>query len=107
MVSCLCGVVLTLVLAMEECEALCARIGIMVDGRLRCLGTPQHIKNKFGQGFQLDTIAPLENVDEVKESLPKLLSEVASEVQLVEAYGMSVKFRVVLSAGKSLADLFE
>jgi len=93
--------------AMEECEALCARIGIMVDGRLRCLGTPQHIKNKFGQGFQLDTIAPLENVDEVKESLPKLLSEVASEVQLVEAYGMSVKFRVVLSAAKSLADLFE
>ena len=36
---------------MEECEALCTKIGIMVNGRLRCLGGPQHLKNKFGQGY--------------------------------------------------------
>jgi hypothetical protein len=46
------------------------------------------------------------NVDEVKKSLPKLLSEVASEIRLVESYGISLKFRVVLNAGKSLAHLF-
>jgi hypothetical protein len=37
--------------AMEEAEALCARIGIMVGGRLRCLGPAQHLKSKFGAGF--------------------------------------------------------
>lgn len=35
---------------MEECEALCTRIGIMTAGRLRCLGTVQHLKNRFGAG---------------------------------------------------------
>jgi ATP-binding cassette, subfamily A (ABC1), member 3 len=40
--------------SMEECEALCPRIGIMANGRLRCLGSAQHLKNKFGQGFQLE-----------------------------------------------------
>jgi ATP-binding cassette subfamily A (ABC1) protein 1 len=39
---------------MEEAEALCARIGIMVGGRLRCLGSGQHLKGRFGQGYQLE-----------------------------------------------------
>eukprot|EP01083_Nonionella_stella_P193083 713449_1 len=40
--------------SMEECEALCHRLGIMVAGQLKCLGTPQHLKSKFGRGYQLD-----------------------------------------------------
>jgi ATP-binding cassette subfamily A (ABC1) protein 3 len=40
--------------SMEECEALCPRIGIMANGRLRCLGSAQRLKNKFGQGFQIE-----------------------------------------------------
>jgi ATP-binding cassette, subfamily A (ABC1), member 3 len=40
--------------SMEECEALCPRIGIMANGRLRCLGSAQHLKNKFGQGYQVE-----------------------------------------------------
>ncbi|KAH9151195.1 hypothetical protein LEN26_003903, partial [Aphanomyces euteiches] len=39
--------------SMEECEALCTRVGIMVDGRLRCLGSIQHLKHKFGDGLLL------------------------------------------------------
>jgi ATP-binding cassette, subfamily A (ABC1), member 3 len=40
--------------SMEECEALCPRIGIMANGRLRCLGSAQHLKDKFGQGYQIE-----------------------------------------------------
>ncbi|CAB9505681.1 Retinal-specific ATP-binding cassette transporter [Seminavis robusta] len=40
--------------SMEECEALCPRIGIMANGKLRCLGSAQHLKTKFGKGFQLE-----------------------------------------------------
>jgi len=40
--------------SMEECEALCPRIGIMANGRLCCLGSAQHLKNRFGQGFQIE-----------------------------------------------------
>ena len=39
--------------SMEECEALCTRLAIMIDGTFRCLGSPQHLKNKFGSGYIL------------------------------------------------------
>ncbi|XP_070201581.1 phospholipid-transporting ATPase ABCA3-like [Littorina saxatilis] len=39
--------------SMEECEALCTRVAIMVNGRMKCLGTTQHLKSRFGQGFTL------------------------------------------------------
>ncbi|CAG2105412.1 unnamed protein product, partial [Medioppia subpectinata] len=39
--------------SMEECEALCARVAIMVNGQLQCLGSVQHLRHKFGQGFTI------------------------------------------------------
>ena len=39
--------------SMEEAEALSTRLGIMVSGNFKCIGTPQHIKSKFGKGFEL------------------------------------------------------
>nr|XP_026488445.1 ATP-binding cassette sub-family A member 3-like [Vanessa tameamea] len=39
--------------SMEECEALCSRLTVMVNGRLYCLGPLQHLKNKFSQGYTL------------------------------------------------------
>jgi ATP-binding cassette, subfamily A (ABC1), member 3 len=39
--------------SMEECEALCTRIAIMVGGEFRCLGSVQHLKSKFSKGFIL------------------------------------------------------
>jgi len=38
---------------MEECEALCTRMAIMVNGRFQCLGSTQHLKAKFGEGYSL------------------------------------------------------
>ena len=32
--------------SMEECEALCTRLAIMVNGSFKCLGTIQHLKYK-------------------------------------------------------------
>lgn len=39
---------------MEEAEALCDRLAIQVQGQLRCIATPIHIKNKYGSGYQLE-----------------------------------------------------
>jgi ABC-type multidrug transport system ATPase subunit len=38
---------------MEEAEALSSRLGIMVEGNFKCIGTPQHIKSKYGKGFEI------------------------------------------------------
>jgi len=40
--------------SMEECEALCTRIGIMTAGRLQCIGGQQRLKSKFGGGYTLE-----------------------------------------------------
>ena len=34
------------IVSMEECEALCTRLAIMVNGRFKCLGSIQHLKSK-------------------------------------------------------------
>lgn len=39
--------------SMDECEALCTRLAIMVGGEFKCLGSTQHLKNKFSSGFLL------------------------------------------------------
>nr|CAD7451480.1 unnamed protein product [Timema bartmani] len=36
---------------MEECEALCNRLAIMVNGQFVCMGGNQYLKKRFGQGF--------------------------------------------------------
>ena len=39
---------------MEESEALSTKMGIMVKGgKFRCFGSSQHIKSKFGNGFEV------------------------------------------------------
>lgn len=39
--------------SMEECEALCTRLAIMVNGNFKCLGSTQHLKSKFAEGYTL------------------------------------------------------
>ena len=41
--------------SMEEAEALSTKLGIMVRGGVfRCMGSSQHIKNKFGVGYEVE-----------------------------------------------------
>lgn len=38
---------------MEECEALCSRLAIMVNGQFKCLGSVQQLRKKYGHGYSL------------------------------------------------------
>lgn len=41
--------------SMEEAEALSTKMGIMVRGGVfRCFGSSQHLKNKFGTGYEVE-----------------------------------------------------
>ena len=41
--------------SMEEAEALSTKMGIMVKGGIfRCFGSSQHIKSKFGTGYEIE-----------------------------------------------------
>ncbi|XP_058062386.1 phospholipid-transporting ATPase ABCA1 [Anopheles bellator] len=39
--------------SMDECEELCDRLSIMVEGRLRCIGFIPQLKQRHGDGFNL------------------------------------------------------
>lgn len=61
--------------SMEECEALCTKLAIMVNGEFKCLGSTQHLKNKFSKGFILTVKAGRddeETVTEIKDRVTKM-----------------------------------
>ena len=55
---------------MEECDALCTKIAIMVNGQFKCLGSPQHLKNKFGEGYTLVVKIGVHGSEQIPNNLP-------------------------------------
>lgn len=69
---------------MEEAEALCSSIGIMVGGRLHCLGSNQHLKARFGNGYQLEVKLKQPSDESVAEMVSEeALSLISSQEELV------------------------
>ncbi|XP_047569280.1 phospholipid-transporting ATPase ABCA3-like [Lutra lutra] len=60
--------------SMEECEALCSRLAIMVKGRFKCLGSPQHLKNKFGNAYTLTAKIKFENNEDKLEKFKEFMT---------------------------------
>lgn len=58
---------------MEECEALCNRLVIMVKGELVCIGASQELKQRFGAGYdihiKLNPNRSEEDVDNIKKTI--------------------------------------
>jgi len=61
--------------SMEECEALCDRLGIMVNGQFQCFGTVPHLKNKFAQGFTL-LVKLKDGLEDIEKSEENVLEQV-------------------------------
>ncbi|XP_058458945.1 cholesterol transporter ABCA5-like [Malaya genurostris] len=66
--------------SMEEADALCSRVGIMVKGELRCLGSTQHLKNLYGAGYTLEI--KLKHVESVYNDTPIESQPSSSQEQL-------------------------
>ena len=48
---------------MEEAESLCKKIGILVNGQFKCLGTSDEIKDQYGYGFEINLQIKDPNID--------------------------------------------
>merc|ERR1711871_1278666 len=83
-----CSLILT-THSMEECEALCTRIGIMVGGVMRCLGSAQRLRTKYGKGYQTEIGVELPTHDDIvkvsKELTASLGKGEMNEEQLHDA----------------------
>eukprot|EP00386_Alphamonas_edax_P012340 GDKI01038591.1.p1 GENE.GDKI01038591.1~~GDKI01038591.1.p1 ORF type:complete len:176 (-),score=53.34 GDKI01038591.1:586-1113(-) len=102
---------------MGECEALCANIGIMVAGRLRCLGPASHLKSRFGDGYQFEvTVAHAHGVTgpeaaEIEASNAERVRDFVKEhfpnAVRLEGIGVHQTFRIPKTdTNSSLAKIF-
>lgn len=76
---------------MEEVEALCGRVGIMVGGRFRCLGTPAHLKATHGAHFEMHANVPAGNR---QEQFKHAIANAFDGATCIEQHGDSLKYRV-------------
>ncbi|VDM41260.1 unnamed protein product [Toxocara canis] len=89
---------------MEECEALCTRLAIMVSGRFRCIGSAQHLKSKFGAGYTL--LVRLKSIEAV-DSIKKEIAIAFPGSTLKEQHVVQLNYELVKREGVTWSSLFE
>ncbi|KAF2072722.1 hypothetical protein CYY_005963 [Polysphondylium violaceum] len=90
---------------MEEADTLCSKIAIVASGRLQCVGSPIHLKTKFGSGFRID-ISSFNTQN--NDYIIKTITATVPEAQLQESINdEEISFLVPKTADISrLFDLF-
>uniref|UniRef100_A0A0G4HPX1 ABC transporter domain-containing protein n=1 Tax=Chromera velia CCMP2878 TaxID=1169474 RepID=A0A0G4HPX1_9ALVE len=103
--------------SMEECEALCSKIAIMVAGELMCMGTAAHLRSKFGNAFQLEvTVKDPESDASSPSSSPKTAEQTEKALtdwtlskykgtEVLEAHGSHFTFKIPKESS-TLANIF-
>jgi len=92
-------------------ERVCNRLGIMYNGQLVCLGTIQHLKSKFGQGYTIEikvrSISGDANVPPIKNVQDFLLSQTQFNIQVREVTHSTGSFQVQQGTPADLFELLE
>ncbi|CAH1111719.1 unnamed protein product [Psylliodes chrysocephalus] len=99
--------------SMEEADALCSRVGIMVKGELRCLGSTQHLKNLYGAGYTLEMklgggdLTPTSEAGDRNDELREFISSLFPDAALQESFADRLVFSVPQQSVPSLANCFK
>ncbi|XP_066474234.1 cholesterol transporter ABCA5-like isoform X2 [Tiliqua scincoides] len=88
---------------MEEAEAVCDRVAILVSGKLRCIGTVQHLKSKFGRGYFLEM--KLKDVPDMqqKERLQSEILHIFPNASHQESFASILAYKIPKEDVHSLA----
>jgi ABC-type multidrug transport system ATPase subunit len=79
--------------SMEEAEALCTRVAIMVKGKMLCLGSVQHVKTKYLDGYTIDVHCTSGTPDSVVDGLVQdILARALPGSVLAERHGRFLRF---------------
>ncbi|XP_076036935.1 ABC transporter A family member 11-like [Oratosquilla oratoria] len=99
--------------SMEEADALCSRVGIMVKGSLRCIGSCQHLKNKYGGGYKLEikvkgvsTETNGETSEDKKKEVHQLIKDIFYDAEIDEEFGDRIIYKISQHNMKSLGKCF-
>lgn len=78
--------------AMEEADALADRVAVVVDGKLKCVGSPLNLKNSYGDGFRVSMVCQPGN----EKQIIGLMQAIAPSSNLLDESGGSMVFTVPL-----------
>ena len=88
---------------MEEADALSDRIAVIVDGQLKCVGTPLYLKNTFGDGYRITLTTDQLNVTRVLQ----LVSDIVPSAKLLDEAGGSLVFGVPIANIQDLGPILK
>jgi len=58
---------------MEEADVLCTRIGIVSKGKLKCIGSQQHLKKKYGKGYKIQFSFDISFAEQIHQYITGLI----------------------------------
>ncbi|XP_023569920.1 ATP-binding cassette sub-family A member 8-A-like [Octodon degus] len=88
---------------MAEAEAVCDRVAIMVSGKLRCIGSIQHLKSKFGKDYLLEMkVKTPANVEPLHTEILRLFPQAARQ----ERYSSLMVYKVPVEDVQPLSQAF-
>ncbi|XP_012588530.1 PREDICTED: ATP-binding cassette sub-family A member 9 isoform X2 [Condylura cristata] len=88
---------------MAEAEAVCDRVAIMVSGRLRCIGSIQHLKSKFGKDYLLEMkVKTPEQVEPLHNEILRLFPQAARQ----ERYSSLMVYKLPVEDVQPLSQAF-
>uniref|UniRef100_A0A8D1GTD9 ATP binding cassette subfamily A member 9 n=1 Tax=Sus scrofa TaxID=9823 RepID=A0A8D1GTD9_PIG len=88
---------------LAEAEAVCDRVAIMVSGRLRCIGSVQHLKNKLGKDYVLELrVKETSQVTSVHTEILKLFPQAAQQ----ERYSSFLAYKLPVEDVHPLSQAF-
>ncbi|CAJ0562912.1 unnamed protein product, partial [Mesorhabditis spiculigera] len=81
--------------SMEECEALCTKISIMIKGRMVAIGSSQHLKSKYSGGYTMTVeLKPDESGEQDPVKLHELMTaSVEALTQAMTAFFPEIKIK--------------
>lgn len=88
---------------MAEAEAVCDRVAIMVSGRLRCIGSIQHLKSKFGKDYLLEMkVKTVAQVEPLHSEILRLFPQAARQ----ERYSSLMVYKLPVEDVRPLSQAF-
>ncbi|CAH2291410.1 ATP-binding cassette sub-family A member 5 [Pelobates cultripes] len=91
---------------MEEAEAVCDRVAIMVAGQLRYIGSVQHLKSKFGRHFSLDMKLDADIGIQKEELVHKEILKIFPNTSRQESFSSILSYKVPKEDIQALSQSF-
>ncbi|XP_041433405.1 ABC-type organic anion transporter ABCA8-like [Xenopus laevis] len=88
---------------MEEAEAVCDRVAIMVSGKIRCIGSIQQLKSKFGKGYLLEIkVKESHQVDQIHKEIIRIFPHAARQ----DRFSSLLVYKIPKDNVQSLSQVF-